>query len=262
MGGPSRVALAIGEAGVFSNRAPKKETPNEDSTALIPVNRNSAVLVVADGMGGSAGGDRASALAINKLREELRRAARGTITLRAAILNGFEKANRDILKMAIGAATTMAVVEIEKNRFRPYHVGDSMILVVGGRGKMKHQTISHSPIGYGVEAGLLDEDEAMRHKDRHLVSNVVGSPEMHIAIGPSIQLSDRDTAILASDGLFDNLSVNEIVETIRKGPLLEAAGTLAKNATERMSNPTREEPAKPDDLSFIVFRPASRKPRQ
>ena len=103
--------------------------------------------------------------------------------LRDAILNGFEDANGAVQALGIGAATTLAVVEVKENIVRPYHVGDSMILVVGQRGKIKLQSVPHSPVGYGVESGLLDEKEAMYHEERHLVSNVVGSPDMRIESG-------------------------------------------------------------------------------
>src|SRR5262249_29126328 len=49
-----------GAAAVFSARSPHKETPNEDAAAFWPVGQVSGVLAVADGLGGHAGGERAS----------------------------------------------------------------------------------------------------------------------------------------------------------------------------------------------------------
>jgi serine/threonine protein phosphatase PrpC len=129
-----------------------------------------------------------------------------------------------------------------------------MILVVGQRGRVKLQTTSHSPVGFAVEAGVLDEREAMHHEDRHLVSNVVGSPEMKIEIGPRLRLAMHDTVLLASDGLFDNLHIEEIVDRVRKGPLEVAARRLAQDSWERMTCPRSGQPCKPDDLTFILFR--------
>ena len=46
--------------------------------------------------------------------------------LRGAILNGIEAANRSIRELGCGAATTLALVEIQDRTIRPYHVGDSV----------------------------------------------------------------------------------------------------------------------------------------
>jgi serine/threonine protein phosphatase PrpC len=175
--------------------------------------------------------------------------------LREGILNGFELANRAVSALPGGAATTLAVAEIEGRQVRSYHVGDSMILVVGQRGKTKLQTVSHSPVGYAVEAGVLGQDEAMHHEERHLVSNMVGTAEMRIEIGPILELRPRDTLLLASDGLFDNLRMDEIVGLIRKGPLDRVARALIDQCRRRMLEPASGLPSKPDDLTFVAFRP-------
>jgi serine/threonine protein phosphatase PrpC len=176
------------------------------------------------------------------------------VDLRAGILNGIEAANEAVRELGTGAATTLALVEIQDGVIRPYHVGDSAILVTGQRGKVKLQTIPHSPIGYAVEAGLMKEEEAIYHEERHVISNVIGSDQMRIEIGPPTQLAPRDTLLLASDGLFDNLLPDEIIETIRSGPLDEAVGTLVQTAQERMAGPIGDAPSKPDDLTVIAFR--------
>ena len=117
--------------------------------------------------------------------------------MRAAIINGIERANVAVRDMGLGAATTMAVVQVQERFVRPYHVGDSLILVVGNQGKIKLQTIAHSPVGYGVEAGLLDEAEAMHHEARHVVSNIVGTEDMRIEVGARLRMAPRDTLVVA-----------------------------------------------------------------
>lgn len=275
---PESSSLVKGVVGVYSARSPAKGTPNEDAAAVIPAGRDALVLAVADGLGGNAAGEQAARIALECLKTAIEGAvalanssgvmivaeppAGGADSLppaepsmRTAILNGLEQANREIMALGSGAATTLAVVEISERTARPYHVGDSMILLIGGRGKIKIQTIPHSPVGYGVEAGLIDEAEAMHHEDRHLVSNFVGCPEMRIEIGPARELAPRDTLLLASDGLADNLHVEEIVERIRKGPLQEGMRSLAREAADRMRHPAEGRPSKPDDLTFVVYRP-------
>lgn len=247
-------AIAGGTAAIYSSRAPDKAGANEDAAALITLDGDCGVLAVADGMGGMPGGDHASSIAIAELCRGVRARAAGRAELREAILNGFENANRAVRATGLGAATTLAVVEVQGRLVRPYHVGDSMILVIGQRGKVKLRTISHSPVGYAVEAGLLDPEEAMHHEERHLVSNMIGSPEMHIAVGPAVRLSRYDTLVLATDGLFDNLHEAEIVEMARRGPLDDAVRQLAKRCLQRMEVAQAGLPCKPDDLTLIAFR--------
>jgi PPM family protein phosphatase len=249
-----------GSVAVFTTRSPNKETANEDVAALWPIGRTSGVLAVADGLGGHVGGERASRLATEAIQKSLQEAIPATedgepVELRAAILNGIEAANQSVRDLGTGAATTMALVEIQDRTIRPYHVGDSAILVTGQRGKLKLQTIPHSPIGYAVEAGLMNEEDAIHHESRHVISNVIGSDQMRIEIGSPIEMAPRDTLLLASDGLFDNLLPDEIVEAVRSGPLDQAVGELVETARQRMASQNGGAPCKPDDLTVIAYRP-------
>ena len=254
MAGPEAVPVAGGVACVYSARCPGKATANEDTAAVIPLSGQSVVLAVADGVGGGQAGERASCLAVQTLRSVLERSVKEGLMPRTAILNGIEKANHALQALGGGAATTLAVAEIRDDTVRPYHVGDSMILVMGQRGKIKLQTVSHSPLGFAVESGQLDESEAMHHEDRHIVSNVVGDVDMRIEVGSSLKLAPRDTVLLASDGLFDNFYIEEIVSRVRRGPIGKAAGALAGEAHQRMTDPSGGQPSKPDDLTFVAFR--------
>lgn len=247
------IHLNWGSAAVWVACAPGKEAGNEDVAAIIPTGSGSVVLAIADGCGGHAAGGEAARLAISTI---LRRVEDSGDDVRSGILHGIDAANEAIAKMGVGAACTVALVEIDGRNARPYHVGDSEVLIVGQRGRRKLQTLSHSPVSYAVEAGLIEEADALHHDERHLVSNHVGSPDMRIEIGPAIELAPRDTVLVASDGLFDNLHADEIVEIIRSGSLEAVAEELARTARQRMTSPTQGQPSKPDDLSFIIFRPA------
>jgi serine/threonine protein phosphatase PrpC len=247
--------LASGMAAVYTARCPGRETPNEDAVALIPCGPESGVLAVADGFGGQPAGERAAQLALEALADAIDRALASDATLRAGILDGFERANEAVTDLGVGAATTLAALEIDDGRARSYHVGDSTVLIVGQRGKLKLQTVSHSPIGYAVEAGWLPEDEALHHEDRHIVSNMVGSAEMRIDVGSALRMCPRDTVLLGSDGLFDNLPIPEIVELVRTRPLPEVAKILSAECDLRMQSPDPGQASKPDDLTFVLFRP-------
>ncbi len=246
--------IAAGVVAVHTTRCPEKETPNEDAAGLIACGPKSGVLAIADGFGGQPAGEQAARLAMESLANAITRALSNDEALRSGILDGFEKANEVVQGLGVGAATTLVALEIDDGKARSYHVGDSMSLVVGQRGKLKLQTVSHSPVGYAVEAGWLPEDEALHHEDLHIVSNMVGSPEMRIEIGPNLRLRPRDTVLLASDGLFDNIPTPEVTNLIRTGPLTEVADRLAAECDRRMRSPAAGQASKPDDLTFVLYR--------
>ena len=246
-------SIAGGTAVVFTTSDRNRSGPNEDAAALFPVGEGSGVLVVADGVGGHPGGSSASTLAIQALQEAVAECEGTGDELRGALVTGFGTANERIREMGRGAATTLAVAHVEKGRLRTIHVGDSSIVLVGQRGKRKHVTVDHSPVGYAVESGLLDEREALHHEERHFISNAVGMERMRIDVGPSLAIAKRDTLVLATDGLLDNLFLEEVLTEVRTGDLVRAGDHLVKKCHKRMSGENGK-PSKSDDLTFILFR--------
>lgn len=249
-----RFELGPGEAVMRSVAKPERQGANEDAAALISLGKDAGVAVVSDGAGGHPGGAAASALAVRAVCESVASSADDLQSLRSAIINGFESADRAISALGTGAAATLAVVEIQGEKMRAYHAGDSMVLVTGQRGKIKWQNVPHSPVGYAVESGLLDRGDALHHEDLHIVSNLLGAQDMRIELGATLALAPRDTIVLASDGLSDNLHLDEIVEQMRKGPLLASADRTAELGRRRMEAPSDGAPSKPDDLTFIAYR--------
>jgi serine/threonine protein phosphatase PrpC len=83
---------------------------------------------------------------------------------------------------------------------------------------------------------------------------MLGTAGMRIEVGPSVELALHDTLLLGSDGLFDNLLPGEIANAIRKGSLTRASQELAERCSQRMHAPTADQPSKPDDLTFLLFR--------
>jgi serine/threonine protein phosphatase PrpC len=246
--------VAGGHAIAYTCRDPYKETENEDTVAILPYGPGAAVLVVADGAGGLPAGKRASLTAVSTLAASLQTAMDKTTLLRTAILNGIEAANAAVLALANGSATTMTVITLEGRLTRSYQVGDSEAIVIGQRGLVKLQTTAHSPTGFAVEAGFLDQRDALHHEERHLVSNFIGTSDMRIDVGAAVELDVRDTILVASDGLMDNVHVDEIIEYVRKGPLDEAIASVIDIAGQRMRKVQAGQPSKPDDLSLILFR--------
>ncbi|MEM7138374.1 MAG: protein phosphatase 2C domain-containing protein [Myxococcota bacterium] len=254
LGKSERFAFAGGEAAVVSARKPEREGPNEDAAALISVGEDAGVAVVSDGAGGHPGGADAAAIAVRAVCDAVAAVGDDAQRLREAIINGFESADQAISSKGTGAAATLAVVEIQGDTMRTYHAGDSMVLVTGQRGHIKWLTVPHSPVGYAVEAGFLDRGESLHHEDLHLVSNVLGGQDMRIELGATVALAPRDTVVLASDGLSDNVHLDEIVERVRKGPLQKAADDLASLGAKRMRPSNHSTPSKPDDMTFIAIR--------
>ncbi len=248
------LSFVLGRVSVFSRPSPDEKGANEDRAAIVAVDDERMVLIVADGAGGYGNGDIASQIAVDAIITSIESINVPGKELREAILSGIDNANRQILNSTGGAATTIAIVEISNRTLRVYHVGDTEVLVTGQRGKVKLQTLSHSPVSYAVEAGLLDEEQAILHQERHIVSNILGFPEMHISISGPIKLAQRDTVIVASDGVFDNLQKGEVVEYIRKGPLESCSKLIIEGATNRMLSDETDQPSKADDLTFILYR--------
>ena len=253
---PSSLQLNVGGGSLFAytSVAPDKDTENEDTVGIIPWGPQAAILVVADGAGGLPAGKRASLAAATSLAKSLQVALEKTMLLRTAVINGIEAANDAVRELANGSATTLTIVTIEGRTARTYQIGDSEALVVGQRGLIRLQTTAHSPTGFAVEAGFLDQRDALHHEERHLVSNFIGTQEMSIDVGAAVELQARDTVLLASDGVTDNVHIDEIVEMVRKGPLHAAAEAVISTAKQRMASERPGQPSKPDDLSLIVFR--------
>ena len=245
-------ALGSGIAAVYTHRRPDSHAINEDCCAIIPYDGRSGLLVVADCAGGLPRGECASEIIVSALRHGVRKEALVGSELRGAVLDALEDANLKIADLGVGAGTTVAIAEITGNHLRTYHVGDSQIMLVGQKGKIKRTTKAHSPVGYAIEAGLLDPSQARSHKERHLVSNLVGMNAMSVELGCVIELSPQDTLVIASDGLFDNLHEEEIVAFCRMGQLLTMAQAMAADCRQRMQSTGPL--AKPDDLSFIAYR--------
>jgi len=250
---PTPAPCGHGSAVVATRARPGGDGRNQDALAVIPVAEDRTVLLVVDGMGGAPSGDRAAERAVAAVLEALRSSDGTDVT--AAILAGIDRANADVQSLNVGAGATLALADVQAATFRTYHVGDAGVYVVGQRGKEKWWTPSHSPVGYAVQAGVLDESDAMEHRDRHLVSNALGSPDMHIEVGPILPLGRRDTILVASDGVWDNFTLPELAERIRKGPLRKVATTLDAGLRERMAGAQPGVPAKPDDATFALYRP-------
>jgi serine/threonine protein phosphatase PrpC len=245
---PQPVTLSCGQAVVFTRPHAGRTHGNQDALGIFQPESDRVWLAVADGVGGLPRGREAAARIIEILGEPRSQDNDAVIETR------IKRANQALLEQLPGAATTVSVVEISGNSLTSYHAGDSAALVVGQRTRIKLKTQCHSPVGISEANGLLDEKQALFHPGRHLLNNMVGDPALWLEKMAPLELAARDTVLVASDGLWDNLFISEVVEAIRAGPMLQAAQLLADTVMARMSTPAAGVPSKPDDVSFILYR--------
>jgi len=189
------------------------------------------IFIVADGMGGHAGGEVAATIAVETISEKLKEYKGGDIQQR--IRQAITIANEKIFEMAQayqilqGMACVLTVVVIEDDKIFIGHVGDTRLYLLEFAEStslsvlnIKKLTRDHSPIGRREDEEGLSEIEAMQHPRRNEVFRDVGSqkrdPDEEDFIGTEERFFDKNTALLlCSDGLTDlvgSARVREIVE--------------------------------------------------
>jgi len=168
------------------------------------------IFMVVDGIGGQNAGEKAAAIAVERLRARLERQT-GTVEQR--VREAIAMANNEILRQARsnheweGMACVLTVAVVEEDWAVIGHVGDSRLYKIRG-GQIKKITHDHSPVGEREDAGELTEGDAMRHPRRNEVFRDVGSEE-HAPDDPDFIEIQRipfepDAALLiCSDGLSD-----------------------------------------------------------
>jgi protein phosphatase len=253
MAAPANLESQSLSLGVFVGKDEHKET-NEDSVVIILCSQDKLVMAIADGLGGHPQGDVASQIAVAELGKRIQDAGLKD-SYRSEIIDTFERANQKILDLKSGAGTTLIVIEIHGQALRVYHAGDSSLVIFGGKGRQRYRTIGHSLFDLGQEAGLVDESNHNDGDLRSTVTNLLGCDHMRVEIGPTITLAPRDIVVMGSDGLFDNLSLEEIKDQL-KGSSLDVCQKLAFAAKSRMIEELPKVYSKPDDLSLIVLKSA------
>lgn len=169
--------------------------------------------------------------------------------LRDCVLTAIDSASEKIRENKPGAAATVCIALIEGHTVRPFYVGDSAILITGKKGRLVFKNTEHSPIGYVEKSELLNDVQLSKLERTNEVFHLVGDQAMHIEIGPSIRLKQQDTMLLCSDGFTDNLYVEEIIDCIRVGTMMQAAERLIS-----LNNLRIEQGGYRDDHTFILYR--------
>ena len=237
----------------------------EDAAFMAAPGAGCLVGFAIDGMGGMARGEEAARRAARVLAGAFAEGAgpesRRVESLIERAVHALRRAHAEVVEHCPGGGATVAGAVLEAGGLRTLHAGDAEVIVISGSGACKHRTPAHSPIGRAIRRGFMDEDSALVHPERHLVSNGLGVTPMSVHLGPRLRLDDEDTVLIATDGLTDNAREEEIVECLRGGPLLGGASRLVNLCRERMlrsitSRSRSPRLGKADDLTALVLRSA------
>lgn len=248
---PETIETALGQVVVFATRRPGAQRPTEDSSLVLPLD-GALLLAIADGAGGHELGGEASEAAIAALTETLYRT---TSIDGTKVSQAFAAASAAVLRLGREAITTLLVALVDRISVRTWHCGDSTALLTGQRGKRKLRTIDHTPPGLRAGEGTISFDDVHHDGERHLLVTALGIEPLQIEHSGPVPIAPRDTLVLASDGLFDNLLDGEIVQHVRKGPLAAGVAAMTERALQRMRRSNGDTTGKPDDLSVLAFRP-------
>jgi PPM family protein phosphatase len=191
-------------------------TTNEDS-ALV----GSRLFAVADGMGGHAAGEVASAIAVAHLRPLDGRDDLGPDTIRLALaaanaaIGDAAAANPEQAGMGT-AVTGLALVTLAGSpHWAVFNIGDSRVYRYAA-GALTLLTEDHSETAELVAAGLLTPEQARTSPRRHVITRALGatrSPEPDQWVSPAV---GDDRFLLCSDGLTGELEDAEIAEVLRE----------------------------------------------
>ncbi|WP_427384288.1 PP2C family protein-serine/threonine phosphatase [Janibacter sp. G56] len=179
------------------------------------------LLVVADGMGGHAGGDTASSTVIGRIVEldgESFNAADAADELTRAIA----AANADLGRLIReqpeleGMGTTVTAILRTRNRLVLAHIGDSRAYLLRGD-SFTQLTHDHSFVQTLVDEGRITEEEALSHPQRSLVTRVLtGQPDDEPDLSAR-EARPGDRLLICSDGLSGFVAADTIEDLLRQG---------------------------------------------
>ena len=185
-------------------------------------------MVVADGMGGMAAGEKASQLAIrtgvdlvlkspiwatrinDQAAQQLMVRMRDYLHQVDSAVIGEARADRHLR----GMGTTLTIAYIVGTDAFVVHVGDSRAYLFR-KGNLKQLTRDHTMAQTLADVGVIRPEEVHRHAKRHVLTNFVGGPSS--GVEPDVvhfQLEDGDHLLLCSDGLTEMVAEPAIARTL------------------------------------------------
>lgn len=213
---------------------------NEDAFVI---DAQRGVFLVADGMGGHAAGEVASAIATEAVGSALRMAVDAGLSpegFQHLLPETFHGAHHSILNYSLakpetrGMGTTLtALVLFDDGSFRLGHIGDSRCYVLRD-GELTQLSRDHTWVQREVDAGRLTEVGARRHRLSHVLTRALGADSLDLPDVYSGTVLPGDVALLCSDGLTGMLTDRMLRRILmRGGDLAERVAELVMGANER-----------------------------
>lgn len=213
----------------------RKRQKNEDSYLL---NDDLNLFIVADGMGGHAGGEFASRIAITTI-EDMFKLNQGTQNppeevvskaVRDASAKIAAKAEED--RSLKGMGTTVICLHLDGKRAVLGHVGDSRAYLFR-EGVLEQLTEDHSLVNEQVKNGLITAEEARTHQFKNIITRSVGvTAEVDVDVVIK-KLKSRDCFLMCSDGLSNLVEMPEMEKELREREPVLAAKALVDLANKR-----------------------------
>ena len=197
------------------------------------------LFIVADGMGGHNGGEIASSDAVDIVKGvflEEKEKLSNKKAIKSIIEEAIKKANADIYNKSLefvqynGMGTTISLCYVFENHIFMGHVGDSRIYKIQN-GSMIQVTEDHSLVNELIKKGEITKEEAKHHPQKNFITRAVGtSVDIEVDI-IEIEYEKDDKFLICSDGLFNMVYEDEILEIIRNSISIRDIGEkLIENA--------------------------------
>ncbi len=207
------------------------------------------LFVVADGMGGHAGGDVASALALKRVMEADRPYASAN-DAEFALHSSLIAANSLLAETVFehpeltGMGTTVSAILRAGDSVAIAHIGDSRIYLLRD-GKLKQITADHTFVQRLVDSGRITPEEAAVHPRRSVLMRVLGDVDAAPEIDTTVHdVKPGDRWLLCSDGLSSYVS-DEKIEIVLNGL------PNARDAADRLVKESLDQGA-PDNVTVVV----------
>ena len=210
---------------------------NQDSHYLDPQGR---FFILADGMGGHAGGEEASRITTEVIRHYLEANWDAPIESYDLLEKSIYQANEGILEDQAqhpergDMGTTVVVILFRHGETWRAHVGDSRLYRFR-ENLLEQITSDHTWISQAVRAGEITEDDAKHHPWRHVLSQCLGRRDLYegIDIHKIEEILPGDRFLLCSDGLTEEVTDELINKSLTEtDDLEEAVGKLVQNAKD------------------------------
>ncbi|MFF2452347.1 Stp1/IreP family PP2C-type Ser/Thr phosphatase [Isoptericola sp. NPDC058082] len=199
---------------------------NQDSAYAGP-----HLLAVADGMGGHAGGDVASRLAIAALAP-LDRTEHGPEEALTDLEQTVERARQDLVRVSdadpelVGMGTTVTALLHTGTTLVMAHLGDSRAYLLR-EGRLTQVTVDHTFVQHLVDTGRISPEEAEHHPQRNVVMRVLGDFDVDLTPDMSVREARAgDRWLLCSDGLSGFVSPEQITEVLTETSAPDEAADL------------------------------------